>query len=59
MEADPCHVELVLEHLTVTTPLVKDKGDDPETPLTTEEASAYRSIARRIAYLAMGHWDCL
>ena len=46
-------------HTAVTTPLIKDKGDDPETPLTAEEASAYRSIAMRIAYLAMDRPDLL
>ena len=38
--------------------MVKDKGDGPATPLITEEASAYRSIAMRMAYLAMTDQTC-
>ena len=58
MEADPRHVDLVLEHLKltqaspVTTPVVNSTGDEDETPLDREEASLYRSIATRIGYLS-------
>ena len=65
MEADPRHVDLVLEHLKltsaspVTTPLVKSTGDEDETPLDKEEASLYRSIAMRIGYLSSDRPDML
>ena len=65
MEADPRHVDLVLEHLRltsaspVTTPLVKSTGDEDETPLDKEEASLYRSIAMRIGYLSSDRPDML
>ena len=53
LEADPRHVELVLEQLgltkaaSVTTPLIKSKGDEEET------------IAMRIGYLSMDRLDML
>ena len=65
LEADPRHVELVLEQLgltkaaSVTTPLVKSKGDEEESPLTDQEAGYYRSIAMRIGYLSMDRPDML
>ena len=65
MEADPRHVDLVLEHLRltsaspVTTPLVKSTGDEDETLLDKEEASLYRSIAMRIGYLSSDRPDML
>ncbi|CAE7551092.1 unnamed protein product [Symbiodinium sp. CCMP2592] len=66
MEADPRHVDLVLEQLglekgvSVTTPLVKVKEEDMDkTPLGTAEAALYRSIAMRIGYLSMDRPDLL
>ena len=66
MEADPRHVDLVLEQLglekslSVTTPLVKTKEEDMDkTPLGTAEAALYRSIAMRIGYLSMDRPDLL
>ena len=65
LEADPRHVELVLEQLgleraaPVTTPLVKSKGDEEEVPLTDQEAGYYRSVAMRIGYLSMDRPDML
>ena len=66
MEADPRHVDLVLEQLglekgvSVTTPLVKVKDEDMDkTPLGTAEAALYRSIAMRIGYLPMDRPDLL
>ena len=66
MEADPRHVDLVLEQLglekgvSVTTPLVKVKDEDMDkTPLGTAEAALYRSIAMRIGYLSMDRPDLL
>ncbi|CAE7627361.1 unnamed protein product [Symbiodinium sp. CCMP2592] len=65
MEADPRHVDLVLEHLglnnssPVTTPLVKSTGDEDESPLSREDAGLYRSIAMRIGYLSSDRPDML
>ncbi|CAE7420072.1 RE2, partial [Symbiodinium sp. CCMP2592] len=65
MEADPRHVDLVLEHLglnnssPVTTPLVKSTGDEDESPLSKEDAGLYRSIAMRIGYLSSDRPDML
>ena len=60
LEADPRHVELVLEQAaSVTTPLVKSKGDEEESPLTDQEAGYYRSIAMRIGFLSMDRPDML
>ena len=66
MEADPRHVDLVLEQLglekgaSVTTPLVKVKEEDrDDTVLGAEEAATYRSIAMRIGYLSMDRPDML
>ena len=66
MEADPRHIDLVLEQLglekgvSVTTPLVKVKEEDMDkTPLGTAETAMYRSIAMRIGYLSMDRPDLL
>ena len=66
MEADPRHVDLVLEQLgldkgaSVTTPLVKVKEEERDnTVLGAEEAATYRSIAMRIGYLSMDRPDML
>ena len=66
MEADPRHVQLVLQQLNleaatpVATPLVKTKpGEENDTPLSTSEAATYRSTAMRLGYLSLDRPDLL
>lgn len=62
-EADPRHVEFVIDHLKlqdakfVCTPGTKEEGrtqEDNETPLGPKEASLYRAIVARCNYFAPG-----
>ena len=63
-EADPRHAEIVYTSLgvsghKVSAPVVREKiGDDQGAcPLGPEDAAIYRSMAMRIAYLAMDRPD--
>ena len=63
-EADPRHVELVVDQLEVTrpvtTPLVKEKADavdDKDEMLSPEDARSYRSCMMRIGYVSHDRTD--
>ena len=64
LEADPRHADIILrevgcEGAKVTTALVKERIEEVEgaEPLTSEDASWYRSVSMRLAYLSQDRPD--
>ena len=61
LEADPRHVELLVEELKVekglATPGVEDREEEDDSELKAEEASRYRSLVARANYLAIDRPD--
>ena len=64
LEADPRHVDIILKEVgcegaKVTTALVKEKIEQVEEaePLSSEDASWYRSVSMRLAYLSQDRPD--
>ncbi|CAE7686814.1 GIP, partial [Symbiodinium sp. CCMP2456] len=64
LEADPRHVDIILREIgcegaKVTTALVKERIEEVENaePLSSEDASWYRSVSMRLAYLSQDRPD--
>lgn len=64
LEGDPRHAEIIIREMgcsggKITTPLVKERVEEVDSadPLSSDDASKYRSVSMRLAYLSQDRPD--